>query len=294
VSITATITITIIVLLLSGFFNFYGNRPWILYFPLLGLLLCAGYIGWGVLAFRIASTSSISWGVGLVAAGYFGRRYIQMLERREAEKSRRVADPLFAAQLLELRELQDFLGGKDEGELWELFDFPGMTRFNIARAKEVMNPSGLTLAEAAEINGFFQRGKSTVDAKYCTIARTAGGVRVEPLPGKLHILNLSNKHVSNRQVLAKFEGSLHLPLAVRNALSEFDKAVVENTHILLDTINAKLVENAENIVQEENGNSPLFGATSGAFIDRCIRLKPKQEKIISEIRRYLKTGEYAD
>ena len=35
---TTTVIITVIVLFLSGFFNYHGNKPWILYFPLAGVL----------------------------------------------------------------------------------------------------------------------------------------------------------------------------------------------------------------------------------------------------------------
>ena len=292
-STTAAILSTIIVpLLLSGFFNFYGDRPWILYFPLIGLVLGASYIAWGAVQVPLWSKSSVGLGVGLLVGTCAGHWFIRA-QQHETGIRKRLSDPLFAAELQELRELEDFLGGKGEGELWDLFDFPGLIRFNIQRAKEVMRPSRLTMEEAAKINEFFAEGKANLCNKYCTVERTAGGIKVEAFRGRLHILNLSKKHFDNLQTLAKFEASLRLPLEIRNAVGAFYKAVVENTHILLDTINDKLSEDPRNVLEEQNGDSPLFGATSGAFIDRCIRLKPKEEKIAAEARRYLKTGEYA-
>src|SRR5207248_5413865 len=99
-------------------------------------------------------------------------------------------------------------------------------------------------------------------------SRTAGGIKVDALPGQMHFLNLAKKHFENRQRLAKFESSPQLPLTIRNAITELAKAVIENTHILLDTINDRLAENPENILQDQNGEFPLLGSTSGTIIVR--------------------------
>lgn len=42
---TAIIITVVIPLMLSGFLNFHANKPWILYFPLLGILVGLGYAG---------------------------------------------------------------------------------------------------------------------------------------------------------------------------------------------------------------------------------------------------------
>ena len=45
-STTTTVIVTIVIpLLLSGFLNYYAHKPWILYFPLFGILLGLGYAG---------------------------------------------------------------------------------------------------------------------------------------------------------------------------------------------------------------------------------------------------------
>jgi len=290
-STTTTVIISIVVpLLLSAFFNFYGNRPWILYFPVLAILLGLGYTGYRYI-YSLSSIwiPSFVFAAVLLAIGYLGHRFIQSLETYKPKHADAISKQVLTSQLHELRELQDFIGGKEESELWELFDLHDITRFNIRRAKMAIDPSALTPEEASKIDAFFKNGQAMSDATSCKVTRTAGGFRIDAIPGKLGMLNLSKKYVASRQTLAKFQSSAQLPLAIRNAVKDLDQAVVGNAQLLLEVINQKLAENPANILREEDGTSPLLGATSGAFLDKCTRLKPKQEEIISAIRRYLKT-----
>jgi len=236
--------------------------------------------------------SSFVVAVAAVACWWLFGLVMHLSAPRETPSKTEIADKptpawLFTSQIQEL--LQDFVGGKDEGELWELFDLHGITTFNIRRAKASIRPGSLTPAEVAEIDAFFRDGQVYLDNRYCKVVRTAGGFRAEPIPGKLSTLNLSRKYVTNRQTLAKFQSSPQVPLAVRNALKELDEAVKGNVQVLLSVINDKLAENPDNILCEENANSPLFGATSGAFLAKRIWLKPKQEAVMSAITDYLKT-----
>lgn len=195
------------------------------------------------------------------------------------------SDALLTAQLQELHQLQDFIAGKSESELWELFDLAGITRFNIKRAKEAIN--ALSSSEASESNEFFKDGQAILDTRYCRVDRTAGGFHYEPIPGKMGILNLSAKFVSNRRILAKFQDSPQLPIAVKDAIKQLDSAVHQNAQTLLDEINRQLAEHPENVLSDDNGQSPLFGAVSGAFLKKRVWLKPKQEAILSAIENYL-------
>ena len=42
---TAVVICTVVPLLLSGFLNYFAHKPWILYFPLLGIATCILYFG---------------------------------------------------------------------------------------------------------------------------------------------------------------------------------------------------------------------------------------------------------
>jgi hypothetical protein len=293
---TATLVITIVVpLLLGGFFNFYGNKPWILYFPLLGTLLALGYVECRLIKYAQLYSPFWIWiscplfVVSLLVVGLVGHRYIRSLVKCQVKPVNATSEQLAISQSHELKELDDFIGGKEESELWELFDLNGITRFNIRRAKATIHPDALTQGEAAEINNFFKDGQAMLNSNYCQVIRTAGGFRTEPIVGKFGILNLSKKYVAGRQRLAKFRSSPRMPVSIQKAIERFDQAIVENAEVLLDVINENLAENPGNILHEEDGSSSLFGATCGAFLKKCIRLKPKQEEIMSAIRLHLGT-----
>ncbi len=210
---------------------------------------------------------------------------IYKLPVQQIEKRRQLPEPVLTAQLQELKQLQDFIGGKDEGELWALFDLPNITYFNLKRAKGSLN--ALSAPEAAQVNEFFKDGTAILDSRYCKVDRTAGGFHYEEVPGKLGTLNLSSKFISSRQTLAKFQASPQLPATVRNAVKELDSAVYSNAQMLLDVINDELAKHPNNVLLEDDGTSPMFGAVSGAFLDKRIWLKPKQEAVISAIEAYL-------
>jgi hypothetical protein len=227
----------------------------------------------------VAAAAVVAWWV-------FG--IVMQLSAPSQTGNKRPPQAILTSQIQELKQLQDFLGGKDEGELWELFDLPGISRFNIRRAKAVIRPDALTTQEAAEIDAFFKDGQAMIDLHYCKISRTAGGIQYHAIPGRLGILNISRKYVTNRQTSAKFQASAQLPASITNTVRQLDAAVAANAQLLHDVINKELAEHPDNILFDEDGNSPLFGATSGAFLDRRILLKPRQERIMSAIAAYLK------
>lgn len=216
-----------------------------------------------------------------------GRDVIQMVINQPAKSPDSISDVVLSSQIEELNQLQEFIVGS-ESRLWELFGIHGITHFNIRRAKLVINPNALTPDQVSEINAFFKDGQSNLDSRYCKVIRTAGGIRYEEIPGKLGILNLSAKYVASRQTLAKFESSPKLPFIVRTTVKELNKAALDNVLLLHEVINQKLAGNQDEILHDDDGSSPLFGATSGAFLERRIWLGPKQEAILSEIRQFLK------
>jgi hypothetical protein len=208
-------------------------------------------------------------------------------ERSAQHRAEAIPEALYAAQLAEINRLQDFIGGKGESELWELFDFQKIARFNILRAKAVLAPKSVSPRELTEIDNCFTGGQATLSSRYSKVTRTEGGFQQEPIPGKLGILNHTAKHVSNKKLLERFGASHLLPIAIREAVKELHKAVVTNIHTLLDVINEVMTENPRKIIQEDNGESPLFGATYSAFLKKRVWLAPKQEAILKEIRAYL-------
>jgi hypothetical protein len=256
-----------------------------------GITIAAGVgIAISIIGYFLTRDEKTSATTGVIISGgriSAGRDAVQVVINHPVKSPNTVSNVLLASQIEELNQLQAFIGGKSEGELWELFDLHGITRYNIRRAKAAISGRALTPKDASEIDEFFRNGRAILNARYCKVTRTAGGFHTEQIPGKLGILNLSNKYVTGRQTLARFQSSPQLPSSIQDAVKELDVAIAANVTVLHDVINEKLASNVNHILQEEDGNSPLFGATSGAFLAKRIWLKPKQEAIASTIKAYL-------
>jgi hypothetical protein len=82
--------------------------------------------------------------------------------------------------------------------------------------------------------------------------------------------------------------SSRLPTKVIDALSAFDRAVGANLTLMIEVLNGRLADNAQNIVRNFEYPSPYFGNVSGLYWDRFTQLKPKANAISSAIREYLK------
>jgi hypothetical protein len=199
---------------------------------------------------------------------------------------KKIPDAVLAARLQEIKQLETFIGGKDEGQLWELFDLQNVARFNIMRAKECLN--ALSPDEAAQCNAFFKEGKAHLDLTYgASISRSAGGIIYHDNPKRLNILNTSGKFVSSTETLRRFETSTLLPAKIKDAVMELRGAVNDNISILHQVINKEIEKNPDHIIHESDGDSPYFGGCSGAFLDKRVWLEPKQKAIISAIEEYL-------
>jgi hypothetical protein len=223
-------------------------------------------------------------GLALLALALIG---VSKLKARKKVKLRLAPAPLLKSQLEEITRLQEFLTARYESGLREIFDLPGIMRFNIKMTKRSLVPKSMSSTESDEIDEFFKGGQAIVNTKYCNVSRNAHGTpRVEWIPGRVGAVNVSLKHVTNRQRLSAFEESAQLPADVCIAVKELGQGVDDNIMLLLDVLNEKMTENPVHVVQDE-GASPNLGATSNVYLSRFIQLKPKQEKVIAAIREYL-------
>jgi hypothetical protein len=204
-----------------------------------------------------------------------------------AEK--KIPEPLLTAQLQEIKELEAFIGGKDEGQLWDMFDFPNMIRFNIMRAKACL--SALSDAEAAQCNAFFASGgQGHLSLDYgASISRSAGGIIFHDNPSRLNILNTSGKFVKAMETLRSFQMSTRLPTKIKEAVGQLGGAVNDNIGILHQVINEEIEKNPDHILHESDPDSPNFAGASGAFLAKRVWLEPDQKAIISAIEEYLKS-----
>src|SRR5437773_11644927 len=85
---------------------------------------------------RLIKQQPLQWGmlVGFVAVGLIYLIFALIKLRKKGAKffeaeHRPIPEALLNSQIQELKQLQEFIGGKGETELWDLFDLHGITRF---------------------------------------------------------------------------------------------------------------------------------------------------------------------
>jgi hypothetical protein len=125
----------------------------------------------------------------------------------------KLSEALLNSQIPEVREIQKFIGSKDEMELRDLFDFSRMLKFNVRLAKRsISSQNTLTPKESSEIDNVFQDGQALLNRDFCRVTTTqGGGFHVDWVPGKIGVVNMTKQYLDNEQTLAGFELSPLLP-----------------------------------------------------------------------------------
>lgn len=196
---------------------------------------------------------------------------------------------LFDAQLQELREIDNFIGKKDEVSLRETFDFPNIMHYNILFVKKDMVPQPASTELSSETSAYFVNGKGIISVKYANISQSpAGGVQVEWIRGKIGVINTSAKFQENLNKLAEFSESSTLPKEVTESLKSFKEAINKDIEILLDVFNDLFQRNQKNFIYNDDYSSPYHGIISNAYWSRFSNLQPEAKKVSSAIRLYLK------
>lgn len=73
-----------------------------------------------------------------------------------------VPPSLFQTQLDQLKEIEAFIGVKDENALRETFDIPNIIRYNILMAKRTFAPQLVDSAMSSEIDAYFKGGNAQI------------------------------------------------------------------------------------------------------------------------------------
>jgi hypothetical protein len=202
----------------------------------------------------------------------------------------KLSEALLNSQIPEVREIQKFIGSKHEVELRDLFDFPRMVKFNVRLAKRSISPPNtLKPNESSEIDTVFQGGQALLDRDFCRVTTTqGGGFHVDWVPGKIGVVNMTKQYLDNEQTLAGFELSPLLPSRVCRAIKEFHKSLSDNMSLMLVVINEQFAKDQRSITSNEDSESPFYGSIPNNYWHRFNQLAPKRDKIIDEIRRYLR------
>jgi hypothetical protein len=184
--------------------------------------------------------------------------------------------PIISSQVQELGKLQDFVGGLDEIDLRDLFDFPGIAKFNVLLVRRSLNRANVSDSESQQIDKFFTNGNAQLDITYGTAYRLPDGtIGFKAFPGKVAIINTTKKYAQSRANLAKFIASPLIPTTITDDAREMDKAVTDDISLLRAVIN-------------ENMGNPWDNTIENVYVKKFINLKPKADKITADIRGYLR------
>ena len=195
--------------------------------------------------------------------------------------------PSDAAQLEQMREIDIFIGTKDENELRQTFDLQNMIKYNTLMAKGQLFPGSLSPKEGKEIDDFFAGGQAQIDVRYAKLTNVNNAARYERIPGKFGLINLSKKYAESLRRLNEFVASAMIPDDAKKALSDFRDTLVADTSLIFDVINDCFQTNPNQVFQNDTYGAPFYGSVVGAYAVRFLPLRTKADAVSSAIRKHL-------
>lgn len=215
----------------------------------------------------------------------------EKLAEQIAEKIARLEkqpSPVLKAQLEQFTEIANFITRKDEIELRQTFDLQRILQFSILNAKSEFAPSLMTESQYQDLANFRLGGHTLLGKKYVNQTLSPNYVdTITPQPGKIGIIMLSKEYVDSRKKLTILILSSELPSDVVLALKFFDKAIDDNTNLMLDSLNESLAANPNNIIYNDVCPSDFCGSAANSFWMKSILLRPKADQIVEAIRHSL-------
>jgi hypothetical protein len=196
---------------------------------------------------------------------------------------------LYEVQLAELREIDKFVGIKNEWQLRDTFDFIDMIKFNIRFAKNMLFPNSVPAQQLQELDAFFAGGLGILNYQHGTWARRpdGGAANFVPFPGKVFALNQSAKQAEAVSRLHQYESSSTVPADVRERLKEFSATVDQNVTLMFEVINERTSKNKNNLLHDDDPSSDRLGVINNAYWAKFTNLEPKARAVNEAIRHHL-------
>ncbi len=185
----------------------------------------------------------------------------------------------------ELAEVNNFICKRDEGALREEFDFPQMLTFNIDFAKQKLAPELVSPDQAAAIGSYFLNGQARIDMRYAHLTTVNNRVNVEWIPGKIGVINTSQKYNESRRKLTAMMSSAALPADVTAALKLLDDSIEKDSALMIESLNQSLAADPRNILQNSVYGSDWYGSASGLYWRQFIPLRPSADVVTLAVRK---------
>jgi hypothetical protein len=190
------------------------------------------------------------------------------------------------AQIGEIKKLEDFISGKDEMNLREVFDFSTIIRINMHYALAYIGGK-LTKEDQEEVDRNINGNEMITDSSRYWDPRSSKTNGMILMPGVVPGVVTTKKYNEAINTLKRFEQSALLPEEIRKRVGALRQTVADDMMLWLAVVNQKLAEDKRYILFQDDFQHGFGGKLNNAFADSFIPLEPKRDEIISEIRRYL-------
>lgn len=165
-----------------------------------------------------------------------------------------------------------------------LFDFPQMMKYNVLIAKLQEYPAEVSEVVRTNISSFFAGGSAIMKTNYLKQEEINGKTWLNRIPGKIGILNVSNKYSINKKRLHDFMNSTTLPSAVVNTLVRLDDVIQKNIDLMFDVLNDEYSSNKETLLQADLVGAPFYGTIESQYSYRFYALEPFAKEVKRSIR----------
>lgn len=213
----------------------------------------------------------------------------QSLEEINKNLSRKGRPRVSAAQMEEIKELDQFIVGRDEMALRQAFGFPLMMEKNIHMNITIV--SHFRKGTPREIAKNLIGHEFILDSELAEghVRRFGGGfLQDQPDGTRVYMLMLPEEYSSGKKQLLKFETSSELPTPIIKAVKNFDDIVYKNADKLLHVLNDELKKDPDYYLRYDDPSSPTyFHQLDAMWLDNFIQLRPEADKIRDEIRKFL-------
>lgn len=187
-----------------------------------------------------------------------------------------------------LSDLDNFIGGKEEYDLTELFAFNEMRDLNIKLVRDKIvhfrntgkRAFDLTPYGSNELQMLFSNEIGKLWAK-------GGAVIYDPDPGEVALILLPKRYSISKSTIIRFRDSGVLPAEIRSPIADFEVAVQTNADGLIQVLNNLLHKSPDYFLMYHDMNSEYLAAADKIYANRFVALKPKADAITSAIRQCL-------
>jgi len=214
----------------------------------------------------------------------------QSLDEINKNLSRKGQSTVSKAQMDEIREVDQFIVGRDEMALRQVFGFPYMLDINIQ-----LNTEAIRHVRSGTPFDFqhYQKGREMIGDTALAEGHThsAGGLfGYDPSFGtRVLLLVLPTEYSAGKKQLLKFETSSELPNSIIKAVTELDAAASENAKKLLYVLDDALRKDPNYyLLHDDLGSTQFVHQIDHRWNMAFIPLRPKADDIRMAIRQFLR------